>query len=301
MTPELLSMWLAAREPAALKLQSKPTCQKLKTNNNQLKSKKLRQKLATKQRSLKKRKVVSKRRAAPSAHSCPLFPTQNPHPKLPEQYTGANKSCSVFTDDSSIFSAQLVMQERSSTTDKIYTIPVCVCADKICGNITYLFFQHWGRTGSQGQVKTTEFSSVEDAKQKFASKFEEKTSQKWASAITGEFSQVSGRYNFLLEDYSSSAATQRTQERYGVKWQYDLKNDPRGKPDGWYDYDGDATVMDTATFNMEDYHTQWKNNNFLNVRFVSSGDQGFTYKVDFTAMTQTNTSSQKVRPIRRYL
>lgn len=312
MTPELPSMWLAAREPPTSKLQSKSACQSQninalqpcqnqKKNTLQLKSKQLRQKLATKQRSIKKQKVVSKKRAVPSAYSYPLFPSQNLHPKLPERYTGAKNSCSVLIDGGSAFSAQLVLQEHSSNTDKFYTIQVCACVNRVSENITYVFFQHWGRTGSQGQVKTTEFSSVEDAKQNFAKKFEEKTSQKWDSAVTGEFSQVSGRYSFLSEDYSSNAATQKTQKRHGVKWQYNLRNDPRGKPDGWYDYDGDATVMDTAAFNMEDYHTQWKNNNFLNVRYVSSGDQGFTYKVDFTAMTQTNTSSQKVRPIRRYL
>jgi hypothetical protein len=48
---------------------------------------------------------------------------------------------------------------------------------------------------------------------------------------------------------------------------------------------------------MEDYWNAFESNSWLDVRFVSSGS--FTYKVDFGAMTQMNTSSSKVRPIRR--
>jgi hypothetical protein len=47
----------------------------------------------------------------------------------------------------------------------------------------------------------------------------------------------------------------------------------------------------------QDYWEALQSNKHLSIRFVTSGS--WTYKVDFSAMTQTNTTSNKSRPIRR--
>jgi len=49
--------------------------------------------------------------------------------------------------------------------------------------------------------------------------------------------------------------------------------------------------------NMERYYEEWKMNPRLVTRFVQSGF--FTYKVNFSDMTQTNTRTSMQRPIQR--
>ena len=50
-------------------------------------------------------------------------------------------------------------------------------------------------------------------------------------------------------------------------------------------------------FLLQDYWQALQSNKHLSIRFVTSGN--WTYKVDFSAMTQTNTTSNMCRPIRR--
>jgi predicted DNA-binding WGR domain protein len=198
----------------------------------------------------------------------------------------------LIEKDNVAWEAELVMQHRATNTDKFYNIQICAVTNASKAT-QFVFFQQWGRTGTKGQTRTTEFASSTAAKAAFESKFEEKSGGQWSEVETGRQQRHVGKYQLLAKSCSVAAG--------GVQWQYHLTRDPRGKPDGWYCYDGKSDVADTATANMELYHRQWKQNNFLDIRFVASGDQGFTYKVDFNTMTQTNTTSNKSRPIRRHV
>ena len=80
---------------------------------------------------------------------------------------------------------------------------------------------------------------------------------------------------------------------------YHLTSDPHGKPDDWYDYDGDAKTTGSANYNTEQYWQQYQSNAWLDVRFVQSG--AWMYKIDFGNMNQANTSTMKARSIRRHL
>lgn len=250
-----------------------------------------------KQHQLQKIRAQRKAQKIAALRSATAFTTgvPAPHEKLPEVYAaGARVHVDTSNSKRVVWEAELVMQDRATNTDKFYFVAVY----SVTGKTKFVLFQNWGRTGTKGQVRTSEFSAVSGAQERFSQKFFEKTGQKWATATTGT-SSGSGKYNYLAKDYSVSAIALQATEASTVKWQYDLVHDPLGKPDGWYDYDGDATTADTATFNMEGFYLQHVGNSFLDIRFVQSGS--FTYKIDFSNMTQTNTTSNKTRPIRRFL
>lgn len=253
-----------------------------------------------KARAAKKLRVLQKKRGISSpAASSPKKKDQHAqktgtikvHAKLPPQYAGADLLIERAGSRRIIWEAALVMQDRSQNIDKFYFLSIYNASG------TFVLFQHWGRTGSKGQVKVTEFSAAQDAKSNFEKIFAAKTSSKWRTAATGKVSAVPGKYAFLYKDYSTTAIAKQSQDAASCVWEYHLTRDPQGKPDGWYPYDGDAATMDTATNYMETFWGQWKTNQFLDIRFVESGQ--FTYKVDFQNMTQTNTTSNKARPIRR--
>jgi poly [ADP-ribose] polymerase len=204
------------------------------------------------------------------------------HPKVPAKYAD---DCGVFVDEGdNVYDAELNQQEASSNTDKFYVMQLLKEDDS-----NFCLFQHWGRTGTTGQIKTDEFDDEEAAIADFEKKFKMKTGCKWEDR--DQFQQKTNKYNYLAKDYNLT----RDED---VLWQYHLTNDPYSKPDGWYGYDGDSTTEDSATYNMENYHEQFVNNSWLSIRFVQSGN--YTYKVDFDKMEQTNTTSQKTRPIRRH-
>jgi poly [ADP-ribose] polymerase len=229
------------------------------------------------------KKAPAKKKAAPKkkkAAAAPAGPVV--HPKAPMIAAESE----VFVDENDrVYEAELNQQEVATNTDKFYILQLLQDGD------AYYLFQHWGRTGTTGQVKTDDFDDEDQAIASFEAKFKSKTGAKWESVYLGRYQQKKGKYNYLAKDYALS----RDEE---VLWQYDLTNDPHGKPDGWYSYDGDATTEDSAIYNMENYHEQFLSNSWLDIRFVTSGQ--YTYKVDFGQMQQTNTTSNKSRPIRRH-
>jgi predicted DNA-binding WGR domain protein len=228
---------------------------------------------AAKKAPAKKKAVAKKKKTA-----APTGPTV--HTKVPSAYADSE----VFVDgDDRVYEAEMNQQEKSSNTDKFYILQLLQDGD------SFYLFQHWGRTGTTGQIKTDELDDEDEAIEAFAVKFKSKTGCKWEDGP--DFKQKKGKYNVLDKDYDLS----RDED---VVWQYDLSNDPHGKPDGWYPYDGDATTEHSGAYNMENYHEQFLSNSWLDIRFVSSGQ--YTYKVDFGQMTQTNTTSNKSRPIRRH-
>jgi hypothetical protein len=76
---------------------------------------------------------------------------------------------------------------------------------------------------------------------------------------------------------------------------YHLTRDPNGKPDGWYPYDAKAAEQTERLY--QTYAVA--GNARMAVRTVFAESSGYTYRVDLTKNTQTNTTSNKERPIRR--
>jgi len=68
-----------------------------------------------------------------------------------------------------------------------------------------------------------------------------------------------------------------------------------GKPDGWYAYD--SKPSDEVEELYQTYHVD--GNTSMSVRYVFAEAVNFTYRVDLTNYTQTNTRSGTARTIRR--
>jgi len=184
-------------------------------------------------------------------------------------------SHAVVHDD---MSASLVFVDAAKNTDKYYILQLLGHKKQPA---QFYVFNRWGRTGTGGQAQIEGPVNEDDAKQTFEKKFKEKSGLSWASRSAPP---KSGKYEYMQPSASSGPAG---------KWQYHLTNDPMGKPDGWYDYDADNNKE------VELVYQTYLANKGMCTRFVHSESSGFTYEVNLSSLTQTNTSSRKSRPIRR--
>jgi len=117
----------------------------------------------------------------------------------------------------------------------------------------------------------------------FAKIFKMKTGAEWGSLKPGDRAQP-GMYWLQQQSTPDLKAT----------WQYYVSDGVDGKKTGWYPY------VASATSEVEDLYAQHSanaNEGRTATRLVSSGR--FTYKIDLGKMTQENTRTRKVRPIRR--
>lgn len=180
---------------------------------------------------------------------------------------------SVLVGAESAWACRLSFIDLSVNSDKYYYIQVLTDGDKVW------LYQRWGRSGTTGQKVATEMAEAE-ATDGFQKKFKEKTGNAWGSANVAQ----DGKYK-LIQSVSRGRPA-------GV-WEYYQDNYLDGKGPGWYPYHASAVPI------VEGVHSEWQANpgNGLNVRCVQSGH--FSYRVDFDSMSQTNLSTQKVRPIRR--
>ncbi|CAB9497635.1 Kinesin light chain [Seminavis robusta] len=83
-------------------------------------------------------------------------------------------------------------------------------------------------------------------------------------------------------------------EHHRVTWFYYLQNDSSGNPDGWYVFPTDAGKTVEKRYQVSVFEEDpvfW--------RFTVKNRGGPSYEINLKAMTQTNTSSQKTRPIHR--
>merc|ERR1712137_55501 len=77
-------------------------------------------------------------------------------------------------------------------------------------------------------------------------------------------------------------------------WEYYIDDGVDGKKDGWYPYTKEASAQVEDIFAQ---HGANKSGARTSTRFVKSGH--FSYSINFDAFTQTNSKTNKTRPIRR--
>ena len=191
--------------------------------------------------------------------------------------------------------ARLALVDPSINADKYYILQVLVDPQtKKSGSGTssssssisqYYVFTRWGRTGSAGQAKLEgPLSDEPAAKRRFGTIFESKVGTQWSNAVPGT-TRFNGKYEYLSTSVSNNPK---------ASWYYYLDRDPLGKPDGWYPYDSNNSDQ------VEQLYSDYRSSNRadrLSTRMVHSDSSGFTYQVDLSRMTQTNTQSGTVRPI----
>jgi predicted DNA-binding WGR domain protein len=150
----------------------------------------------------------------------------------------------------------------------------------------FYVYRRNGRTGTSGQAQLDGPFPLAEATDKFQKLFKQKTGQIWDNRDSNHSPANAKLYTYL--NSTSRTAGEGT-------WEYHLTRDPMGKPDGWYPYDAPASdeVEELyQTFEVDE-------NAGMSVRYVASATSGYTYRVDLSDYTQTNTTSGKARTIRR--
>lgn len=205
------------------------------------------------------------------------------HPRVPSNLS----TCDILVDADGVWDTELNQQNKSKNIDKFYIMHILVPPDT-AANCSCHLFMHWGRTGTRGVYDVKVFPTRSKAKAAFEKKFKLKAGVTWQTRDSSTSKR--NKYKYVHKTYTTKRALH-------IVWEYYLEDDPLGKPDGWYTYDGDMSTLGSAMSNMEDYYARYKTNDWLNVRYVKSGS--FTYQIDFDDMTQTNTTSGTTRSIRR--
>jgi predicted DNA-binding WGR domain protein len=184
--------------------------------------------------------------------------------------------------------AKLVLIELSKNSDKYFILQVLSAkASPRSKKVSYYHWTRWGKTGTGGQgMMEGPFSAVDEAIDAFEAKFKQKTGNKWDAR--DQFAVKKGKYDLVPPD---AAAVSAIAGQGAMVWQYQLTNDPMGKPDGWYDYDSENGA---AVEELYGDLAQGKQA-VLSVRFVTSPTSSFTYRVDLKNMQQQNTKSGTVR------
>jgi len=188
------------------------------------------------------------------------------------------------------YHARLALVDPAKNSDKYYVLQVLVDMDKKAKSTskhTYYVFSRWGRTGTGGQCQLQGPWSTEDEARVVMEKiFKTKTGSDFDEAVPGQAPR-NGKYEYLAISSKTTVAG---------RWYYFLQNDPLGKADGWYPYDPENTQE------VEDLYGGYVAAGSparLSERFITSESSGFQYKVDLSAMVQTNLRSGTTRPIQR--
>lgn len=184
----------------------------------------------------------------------------------------------ILNRGAEVYDVMLSLVDVSQNTDKYYLLQVISSPQG-----SYHTWARWGRTGTAGQSQRWDHDDEDQAVEIFAEKFKEKTGLDWEGHAESE--AVEGKYRVLKMDHVARAA------KTPVKWQYYVEDGVDGKADGWYDYDDAASVI------VEQLHDEWLYNRDMSQRLVASGD--WMYRLNLQQMQQTNSSTGKVRTIRR--
>jgi len=155
------------------------------------------------------------------------------------------------------------------------------------GDSRFYSFRRWGRTGTRGEVKIDGPSKRDKVDSMLSKFFKEKTGNARGTLKPGDGVKP-GKY---------WVQQQATVDLKAV-WEYHVSDGVDGKKTGWYPYLKDASEEVEDVFAQ---HEANKRESRTQTRVVVSGSGRFSYKVDLDAMTQINTSTNKVRQIRRRL
>mmetsp|Transcript_4537 Transcript_4537/g.11627 ORF Transcript_4537/g.11627 Transcript_4537/m.11627 type:complete len:333 (-) Transcript_4537:123-1121(-) len=176
--------------------------------------------------------------------------------------------------------ARLALIDPSKNSDKYYILQLIEAKKK------YYVYRRNGRTGTSGQAQLDGPFKLDEARTAFNKLFKQKSGQSWDTRDHSHIPANAKHYRYLKSSGRSAGTG---------TWEYHLTRDPLGKPDGWYSYDADAgdEVEELYQTCVVDGNTAFA------VRYVASESSGYTYRVDLSDYTQTNTMSGKTRSIRR--
>jgi predicted DNA-binding WGR domain protein len=100
----------------------------------------------------------------------------------------------VLQDGGEIFDMDLGFTDANKNSNKFYKIQIVEATNRS----KYWFVQNWGRIGTQGQEKTTEYSSKGECLKAFHKKFKEKAGVEWGNRAQAN-SNAHGKYRTMTE------------------------------------------------------------------------------------------------------
>ncbi|KAJ3214445.1 Protein mono-ADP-ribosyltransferase parp4 [Clydaea vesicula] len=243
---------------------------------------------------LRERKEVdytNKRKPASSATASSVTATSaktaNPKRKKGKsaKIRSSTKSKLAQVDDFIELNGKIV--ESNNVT---YDIMMCYVDEKS----DKFYITQWGRTGQKGQKQLFgPYKEVDKAIEQFQLKFKDKTGNEHSDYISGNYSQITGKYAVLNKNTDSLVNESKGR---GVIWQYYVGDGVDGKSDGWYNYDEDASDIVEGIYQAYSLNTEMQD--YLTNRIVESGN--FSYAVDLLQKKQRNLSTSTIRTIRRY-
>jgi predicted DNA-binding WGR domain protein len=195
----------------------------------------------------------------------------------------SSSNVNVVTEHGDVYDVELVQIDLSKNIDKFYIMQLL--ANDI--STQYYVFTKWGRTGSIGQTQLLPFTTFDEAKKTFESKFHEKTKNTWSNHKS--FVKYPNAYNMIVVDHNYKSSTTKSD----AVWEYYVDDYVDGKATGWYPYTANGAVE------TEKLWVSFQSNKDMIMRVIESGH--FSYLVDFKNMQQTNVShpNAKKRTIRR--
>lgn len=179
--------------------------------------------------------------------------------------------------------ARLVMIDAANDVDKFHVLQGLEDPELPDGPERYYCFQRWGDTGGRGQARLEGPMLAPKVEATIRRTFEEKTGHAWRSVEPGHAAK-DGMYWLQAAAKPNAAA----------RWEYYVDDGVDGKRPGWYSYEGEALEE------MEELYAQHVANECAErtaTRTIKSGY--FSYSVDVSAMSQTNTKTRTQRVIRR--
>ncbi|KAK5940734.1 hypothetical protein PMZ80_007151 [Knufia obscura] len=144
-----------------------------------------------------------------------------PEVKVDEGFNEDAKVHVHIDDDGTIWDASLNLSNVSGNNNKFYALQALADEKK-----KSRFYSHtrWGRVGEEGQIKTMEESSLEDAKKDFEKKFKEKTGLEWSDRMDKPKDK---KYTYIEKSYEDDdvdeeAGDDEEDSKASVKSELDL-------------------------------------------------------------------------------
>jgi hypothetical protein len=181
--------------------------------------------------------------------------------------------------------ARLVCIDPSTNSDKYYVLQGLEDT-KIAEHKPkrYYCYQRWGRTGTGGVCRLQGPMEHKKVEAHLLKVFKAKTGAAWGSLKPGEKAKP-GLYWLAIPSEADPHAL----------WEYYVDDGVDHKRKGWYPYDRHAMQQVEELYAEDAANKAGKNP--TDKRFVASGK--FTYCVDLNKLIQLNTTTGKVRKIRR--
>jgi predicted DNA-binding WGR domain protein len=156
----------------------------------------------------KRKKAAAPKKAAAAEPPKPPKPAKKakglppPNPAIGEiaEISGLQGQGSIFANGSDVYDIDVAFRDASVNSNKFYKMQIIALNDG-----TFTFVQHWGRIGTKGQCKLTNYSDANEAMKDMEAKFKQKAGILFADRNSG-VSGGSSKYQILNQRLDNAKA-----------------------------------------------------------------------------------------------